>query len=144
MSELNYTEETRVVKNYLGTEEELQAAIIAGEVINNFQGGFEVFASKLDELVPYSFLGLTKEDPDTKESIYIDKTWGEYTRFHESINEGKILIEPVGGTPLPENRCCMGPITSEELYKWIAELGVENIHTRSKFWNLRKLPEENI
>jgi hypothetical protein len=136
---LSYTSHPEIIKDYAGTEQELQTAIAAGDNIINFRGGFEVDASILDQLVPQICVGITVIDEESGEERIDNKTWGEYCRCHESINEGKVLVEAT--PPVDANKNCNDSIQSEELYKWIEALGVENIHTRSNFWSLRKLPE---
>lgn len=140
---LSYTSHTEVIKDYLGTEQELQDAIIAGVEISNFQGGFEIDIAKLDEIVPSHFEGMISLDENENE-IISDRKWWTYARLHESINEGKVLIECTGYIKNPDTMNCQDVILSEELYKWIAELGAESIHTKSIWKSLRKIEDPGI
>jgi hypothetical protein len=77
MEELNYDKKTIIVKDYIGTHEELIEAITTEVIINKFRGGFEVNDDILNQDIPETFTNSKKISIVDKEVEYETITFDE-------------------------------------------------------------------
>jgi len=107
------------------SHEEMVTAYNEKTIINNFLGGVEVDASKLDNLIAVS----VKPSIEGEDGEKIRYKWEEIYPTYTSLDGKKALIRFCSPVSITQWYNC----SSEEFYKLATFFGIENVITKSEF-----------